>query len=364
MEIINRALAATSYLGEVNYLLIILEMLLFVAFVLGFFISLRSKRKYRFIGIVVFFILIVRSAFFINPLAWFFYYKTLSVEDVSYRQESVIAYESRKYFKPAEPVKYLAMGSSQTSAIFADQAKQRSDLFESSLYDMGPIDYYLYRDTLKRINPQTVLLQLSLFDLGRSPDYSLLRYAPGGIDNIFGYTQSISDKQGSGLEFNQLAWYFASYISLEYKYSYIINAYKNRVAGAPQFSLDLRKDAYGSVVTDTIEQQVENIQNGFTLDYIDLNFYAINEFIKYCKDNGIKVVIAHGQYNPVVINDRSNEMELEVKKKLMALATRYDNTQYISLDKLKVFNEEDYIDAYHVNKDAAYFYVDNLLKQL
>jgi len=258
----------------------------------------------------------------------------------------------------------LAMGSSQTSAIFADEAKQRSDLFESSLYDMGPLDYYLYRDTLQRINPEMVLLQLSLYDLGRAPDYSLFRYAPGGIDNIFSYAQSITEIQGSGLESSHLTSYFLSYLSTEYKYSYIIKAYINRVTGVPAFSLNPRKDVYGSVVTDTIDTQVINMQNGFTLDYLDLNLYAINEFIKYCKDNSIKVVITHGQYNPVVNNDTGIKMELEVKKKLTELASRYDNTQYIGLEKLKVFNEEDYIDAYHVNKDAAHFYVDSLLKQL
>ena len=79
--------------------------------------------------------LTIRVLFLQNPLSWSFY-RRLTVDDVGWRQKDEIHSKFEHYLSP-KPVEYLAVGSSQTGAVYEPYAKQHDHLRVLSFAGMG-----------------------------------------------------------------------------------------------------------------------------------------------------------------------------------------------------------------------------------
>jgi hypothetical protein len=303
---------------------------------------------------------LLRSILFINPAAWLLYYKTLTGADVGFRQSSVIAFELREYFKPKEKIKYLAFGSSQTGAIWGETARYRDDLFKVELAGVNPVEYYLYRKAISRLRPEVVFLQLSLFDMGRKLPYETLRYAPNGPEN-FMYLASLYLLDTNEDLNNALKEYLVSNFFLEYKFSFLFRGYLNNYLNNPESIMTQRKQFISQSKEEKTLNQVEALKSQFSLENLYIYLFAIERFINYCADQGIKVVIAQGQFNPLAYSNENLEMEAVIKESLIRVSEKYKNAKYLKVEDVLQFTASDYNDGYHVNAEVGKKYVDKLL---
>ncbi len=157
-----------------HYLLVLAVQVVVLALVVFALVRWGGKLRPRFrhLAWALLFVLVGRIVLFGNPLAWYAYSKLLSDGDVGARHLDEIRLHMLSYRQDLNqsPMEYLAIGSSQTGYIY--QALEKFPEQEVKLIVMAgmvPLDFVLYRKTIREFHPRTILLYLSEFDMARDP---------------------------------------------------------------------------------------------------------------------------------------------------------------------------------------------------
>jgi hypothetical protein len=311
-----------------------------------------------------YFILLVcffRIVLFGNPVAWAIYNKLLPVELIDWRHHDVIACEGSKYLKATRDLRYLAVGSSQTSVIFNKYARQHSEFSIFSLAGLSPLDLYAYCDEIVRRKPGCVLLNLSEFDMARNPELSSSKWSPFSLHDII-ELRSIVDTTGYFTsEEKQLIYdlFFSKYLP-EYKYSFV---YKDLF----ELPFNRRKlaDAPPAAANDSISLAVHlKYLSELSEKYIPFNMYYLNKAVKYLNSKNVPVIIIEGQYNPLAYQPHNMALNKQVNTLLKNIALTNQMNVFLSRDEIPVFVLNDYRDGYHVKEDAGFRYAEKLVTGL
>jgi hypothetical protein len=118
-------------------------------------LSRRSRVRWRPFLRVAGLLLLFRMLLFENPFAWHAYGRFLAQEGVGWRQLGVIQAKRDSYMRTESGVRYLAVGSSQTEALYDNLAAGRRDLDTLLIPGMKPVDLVLYRDYIVRRAPDS-----------------------------------------------------------------------------------------------------------------------------------------------------------------------------------------------------------------
>jgi len=347
------SLSTYTYLGSLNLDRMLLPFLLMGLLLLLVILAGRKKWQFRsviyFVGGIIFF----RLMLFGNPVAWYLHSKLLGWNDVGFRQVNVIDNELRHYFDPPDEVRFLAIGSSQTGAIYGDYAKNNSDLYKVELSGLGPTEYYLYRDIVGKVKPEQVLLYLSEFDIARSPSYDTYRYAPRQWWSLVSYTLSLrknekSDEMGVGLKELWIAQIFP-----EFKYSFIFKGYLRKWLGLNKvFELDAESFNV-QLKEDKIRSHVGSLKEILDMNAIENSMAALTYFFEYCKSQGLQVAIIEGSYHPDAYNQKNLTLQSLVNEKMVQISELYENIEFVSHDKISTLLAEDFMDGYHLTAAAG-----------
>lgn len=294
-------------------------------------------------------ILIVRIALFQNPLAWYVYHHTLDPEVIGWRQSSVLYDEFARY-KKHDQVKYLAVGSSQTGAVYNFSRDTLNNFEVKSLAGLGPVDLYMYRHNILNYGPETILLYLSDFDMGRPPILETLKLAPSQGVNFPDIYYAL-ERYFSGDTFDRTIKEMAvGELFPEYKYSFIFKGYidqlfnKNSVFPTVSASMsDMEYEKY----------QFEQLKKVIDEEHIDANLYYLNRFISFFGERGISILILEGQYHPGAYTEKNLVVRRKVRSKLAGLERSHSNVRFIPDSEIMLFETSDYRDAYHVNQEAG-----------
>lgn len=309
------------------------------------------------LGIII---LIIRIILFQNPLAWYVYHHTLDPEVIGWRQSSVL-YDEFAQYKSYDNVKYLAVGSSQTGAIYRFSNDTLSDFRVKSLAGLGPVDLYLYRYNILNYHPEHILLYLSDFDMGRPATLETVKLAPAqGLH--FPAVYRDLNMYFSGKEFSRtMKEVLVGELFPEYKYSFIFKGYidqlfdKNKVFPVPAAAMT--KEEYQ-------EYQFEQLKNVIDKSSIDVNLYYLDKFISFFEQRGISVIIIEGQYHPNAYTEKNLAVRKEVRNKLEMVEMSYSNVKFIPDSEIMLFKSSDYQDAYHVNPEAGKRFMQQVVKYI
>lgn len=309
------------------------------------------------LGIII---LIIRIVLFQNPIAWYVYHHTLDPEVIGWRQSSVL-YDEFAQYKKHDNVKYLAVGSSQTGAVYHFSSDTLSDFRVKSLAGLGPVDLYLYRHNILNYHPEHILLYLSDFDMGRPPSLETVKLAPAqGLH--FPVVYSDLNMYFSGEEFSRtMKEVLVGELFPEYKYSFIFKGYVDQLFGRnkvfPTPAATMTEEKYQ-------EYQFEQLKNVINEDNIDTNLYYLNKFISFFEQRGISVIIIEGQYHPNAYTEKNLAVRKEVRNKLEKLEVSYSNVNFITDSEIMLFKTSDYRDAYHVNPEAGKRFMQRVVRYI
>lgn len=89
---------------------------------------------------------------------------------------------------------------------------------------------------------------------------------------------------------------------------------------------------------------------------VRFNLLNVEEFILFCKNNGIKIIILEGTYNPEVFIDEHGQITQFIREKLEVLARRHENTEFIPLTDQYQLGPSDWQDPLHIKKMADFMY--------
>jgi hypothetical protein len=316
----------------------------------------------KWVSYLVIAIAFLRIVLFFNPVAWATYNKILPAELIDWRQHDAIIAETGKYLKPIKDLKYLAVGSSQTTVIYKQYALMHPDLSIFSFAGLSPLDLYTYHNEIIRRKPEYLLLYLSEFDIAREPELASSKWSPFSLRDI-AELRSIIDTTGYFKKENKQILYdafFGKYFP-EFKYSFVFKNLTNILMNKNKL-LNITPPAQVDM-NIALNNQLKYL-NDLSEKYIDFNMYYLNKSIQIFNQHNIKVIIVEGQYHPLAYQKNNLELNKKVKNLLMNLAGTNPNNIFLSRDEVPNFKIEDYRDGYHVKPEPGLHFAEVLIKQL
>lgn len=330
--------------------------------IIGWYLAIKKIQVWKSASFLILSILTLRLLLLWNPISWTLYHEVLAPDDVGWRQDSVIIYETKKYFETPPHVKYLAIGSSQAYAVFNSYARSHEDLSLFTLPAMGTLDYMLYKKYIAALGPEYLLLYLSEFDIARIPPFNAYKHAPAQMSywpELYARIKSLSHWDESGTFISDM---LIGEVFPEYKYSFVFRSIVNKMLGHPEDPQkgDIRNDARN----DAFNTQLQNLAENMKEEGIDFNVTFLRDFLTFCEEQGMKVVIIEGQYNPLAYNQKNRQINSIVDRKLQEVANNYRNTIFLRRKDVYNFTDAQYRDIYHVYPEAGLLFTENLLHSL
>ncbi len=353
----------TNFLSMTEPRYLVLLGIKLVCIAAGFLFIRKFQPKWKYPGYLVLSIFLIRVFLFDHYLSWEIYNKFLTVDDIGWRQQSAIFVEKNKFFRRDHPIKFLAVGSSQTYVIYSPYSKEHNDIVVFNFAGMTMLDLYLYRDYIDAKKPEYVLLYLSEFDIAKEPRLDAAKLAPSqGLDFFtnFSVLSAIAKEAHTELSLKEMA---VGEFFPEYKYAFMFKGLtekltgKNKALGTKSLYEQLSPDS------DQLTKDLKMLADSLDERWISYNAHFLAKFLGYCKERSLKVVIVEGQYNPRSYTDKTAALNQKVRARLENLAGEF-GAVFIPRSQTRYFSEEDYMDAEHVNPDPAYDFVERLMKTL
>jgi hypothetical protein len=284
----------------------------------------------------------------------------LEPEVIGWRQSSVL-YDKFAQYKKHDNVKYLAVGSSQTGAVYNFSDDTLSNFKVKSLAGLGPLDLYLYRYNILNYHPEKILLYLSDFDMGRQPVLETLKLAPPQGLHLTSVYWNLK-KYFSGEQFSRaFKEMVAGELFPEYKYSFIFKGYLdqlfNKNSVFPTVAASMTPEEYE-------QYQFEQLEKVISKDNIGINLQFLSSFISFFEKRGISVLIIEGQYHPAAYTSKNLAVKEMVREKFSELEAIFSNVTFIPQSELMSFSSSDFRDAYHVKQEAGKEFMKNVVLRL
>lgn len=323
-----------------------------------------KKPRWRHAGYAIIIIVLVRLALFKTPYSWDYYFKTLSANDVGWRQQTTLCVEYYKFFKIKKPKKYLCVGSSQTYGIYMPYSKKNNHLIVFNLSGMGPMDMYIYRQYVIDRQPEYILLFLSDFDIAKEPNLDGAKLGPGqgpGLVKELPKLFEISRMAKAGIAVYEI---IMGEFFPEYKYSFILRGFFDKWTGK-RTALNIKsiEDDVSFKTGDILNNNKSSV-NYLEEHWIPYNVYFLKKFLAFCKAKGQKVIMVEGQYNPLVETEKNLSLRKMSRAVLEDLDRAFDNAYFIPRERTLQFPIEDYKDSVHVTSDAGYRFAQDLIRKL
>jgi hypothetical protein len=291
---------------------------------------------------------------FWNPLFYIYASKHLNASDIGFRQYDALRLELDR-FKKHTPARYLAVGSSQTLAIYTEyQNKNTPDFSIFSMAGLGPLDFLLYKDIIKSRCGSTIILTLSDFDLARNPhlEWAKLSSLRGGglFENYFFLYKHL---------YSSHKLYFSNAELLDVTLANTLDPYRLQCVFRgfvdKMFSRNKafpEKDETAHTDKEFLEIQLKGLLN-LDKQWIDINLLLVDRFIAWADKNNLNVVIVEGHYHPRALQanillHKKTSLELE------SICGRHKNSRFIRSNSVYEFTEADYRDGYHVRPESGY----------
>ena len=304
----------------------------------------------------------MRITLFYNPVAWAVYNQLLPLKSIDWRHHDVIICEGGKYLKPQKKIKYLAVGSSQTSVIYNTYARQSNELSVFALAGLSPLDLYTYRHEIVRKKPEFVLLYLSEFDIARNPELSSSRWSKFSLSDIHELKSIIDTTSYFKPGDDQIVYdlFFSKYFP-EFKYSFVFKDLVNIIFNKDEL-LGLTPPTQ---VNDSLSLKIQlQYLNELSEKYIPFNMYYLEKAIKSLNQNKIRVIIIEGQYNPQAYVSHNLILNKKVRYFLADLTKENPENIFLTRDEIPNFVLDDYRDGYHVKENSGLKFAENLIQKL
>ncbi|NCD40857.1 MAG: hypothetical protein EOL88_02070 [Bacteroidia bacterium] len=218
------------------------------------------------------------------------YKRLLKHWNIGWRQASTLAREAELYEKDLPQYDFLAVGSSQTYALYTEFARKHEEVSVFNIAGMNILDIILYENAIERLSGGHILLMLSDFDLCRQPAVTGLRIAPR--QPITTLMVLVPQLYKSGLmSFSELQDYVLAQLFPGYRYQYVSRGLIDKI---------LRKNmAFPSTGAHDIGKADANdvmrkALRGLHVRYLKANLELVRNFLTWATSCGFKVSIIEG----------------------------------------------------------------------
>lgn len=317
------------------------------AFAVYCIVRRRGSLAWR-IAFLVACLISIETLLFRNPAFFRSASLCLDVEDLGWRQAAALVKETAR-FKRSCSAPILAVGSSQTGAIYDTYAGQDPDLSLFTLSGMGPLDLVLYEEVIQKHTPGTIILTLSDFDIGRKPSLVGAKLAPPQGPRKLAHVCTLLLRT-PGVSWSEVQDFVAANLLSAYRYQYIFRGFLNRLSGRNHAFPESDVTAIGDE-----EYLATHMESLAQLDsrWFQVNLVLLDEFLAWANANHIDITVTGGHYHPRALA-KNHDLHEQALAALSNLCTKYANVTFVRAEKLCAFSEEDYRDGYHLYAQPGY----------
>ena len=320
----------------------------------GVWLALRLPRPWKIAAGAAALFLALRLVALDNPWAWQAYAQRLNGKSVGWRQMDVIRQKVRSYLKE-KPVRYLAVGTSQTGVLYSRLAAERADVGVISLAGMFPLDLALYRDRIAAYRPRCVLLYVGEWDLAQGPEPEHLPLAPPQRLRLFGIARSVLALPGGRAYRRAFVEAAVGEVFPEFKYGFVFRALLNETirgtAGMdpPQASPPalMQRDAAWSAGA------VQGMGNRLSAEALPFHEFFLRAFLEEAGAGGIRVVLVEGRLMPRIVTGKIATLAAETNQVLRRIAADHPEVVFLPVESQPPLADGDYVDLTHVRADVG-----------
>ena len=309
----------------------------------------RQARPWNTILRCVIVFLIIRVVTLENPWAWHAYESLLRGRRIGWRQMGVIRAERGSFFRSG-PVRYLAVGSSQTDAIYSDLPGERPDVRVFPLGGMFPLDLVLYRDQIFDTRPSAVLLYVAEWDLCRDHEPEHIALAPSQGAAFPVLARDILERPGGRRYSRDLVRLGVGEFFPEYKYGYIFRDLTDAVTGKSRFNPPVEPKTFDP---NEVQWWTDLMQNSLTESTIPFHEAFLRDFVRSCTQRGIRVAIVQGRVIPRARVGKIPVLASRVDEILREIARDDPSVLYIPIADQPDLVDDDFRDATHLRREVG-----------
>jgi len=333
---------------------------------LGVFLPLRKRLHppWRGLGAAFFVVVGLRMILFWNPLAWRAYLSVLGIDDVGFMPYTFMAtFQDLKFKRDIRPARTetLIIGSSQVDALFDNDVTREAGVPVFSIAGLGPSGYLPYKSALRRYNPRRVVLYLSEFDIGSHPLAPSFAYTPPSWARFWNLYEVRRFDKRMGLAYQFPAGILLADFFPEYKYSFVFRALLARATG--RNAAMGKKEFKELTPEELLAMHLEGLEN-LKDEAVPLNMGFLEDFVKFCGEKGLQVIIVEGQYHPVAFRGENVRLHHKMRDAIERLCAEHPNARYIPRSEVYEFAESEFVDGTHVTKEAGEHFTRILLSRL
>ncbi len=290
--------------------------------------------------------LLGRAAVFPNPAALLLLHRLLPAEQVGFRQADALR-KDYEHTRTWSPVRYLAVGSSQASAVFSEYCNTHEDAEKFAMAGLGPCGQYVYLPYMLERKPQVIVVYLSAFDMGRKPPLAAAKLGP-----FLGYGRfrSILPILAETNTWTEIGEFAVANVLPEYRYQYVWRGLLDRVSGRNQ-AFPERNVLTRMRSTDHLLEQGRRLAE-LTHDALPANLALVRMLADQCTKRSVKLVIVEGHFHPDFYT-KKQALNRAVREGLSELARQRSDVYFVPREETTTFVPEDYADPYHVHKEAG-----------
>jgi hypothetical protein len=143
----------------------------------------------------------------------------------------------------------------------------------------------------------------------------------------------------------------------EYKFGFVFRGLVDEGLGARLALQQPDPDGVsvgGEDGSGALKHQIAELARRIDPAGLDFNFFFLERFLDFCADRDISVVITEGQYRPEAQAMADQSVNDMVRVRLQAQAEERAGVQYLDLDELFEFSDDDFADLVHVHPEVGY----------
>jgi hypothetical protein len=296
-----------------------------------------------------------------NPLAWQYYASRLSADTVGWRQYDLVRVE-RDRFVPPRGARYLAVGSSQTDAIYNEFARTNADVETYVVAAMTPMDFVLHAREIARRRPETVLLYLSEFDMAKRLAPEAIVVAPRLRERVLPVARRLLSRQDRpelGSAVVELAF---GELFPEFRYRFVFRGLVDRQFKRIARRVGVHHDLKGARAAEA--ERIHWFRQSLDAQEVTFQEAWLVDFLLEMNREGIEVVIVEGDYNPSAEDARLAALHGVVRSRFEDIAVEMKGVRFVRQAELYAFTSADYPDLTHVTPEAGARFARSLLELL
>jgi hypothetical protein len=347
--------------------------LLIFLFLLSFLLLLkyrdRISQRARGFSWALIAIGIIRVLLFESPAAWNSYLNAIPPDTLSFLTARQKAAELRNRQLIPAKLDFLIVGSSAMKYALTGVKKWRPRTEFIYAYGMRAMEAAFCRREVKSFNPSLIILYLTEYELGN------ITWEDAKYQSFYSFADLefpvLYARLGKVMGLDRLTGYFlrslTGFIFPEYRYSFIFRALINKLLGRPfraRFS-ELPPDRVLELkIQDQLGSMKKILRSPSWSAQMDINLLFLNDFLRFCRGEGIRVVLLQGRLHPRLETERTETLRLVATPRLEALAAAYANARFIPDSEFPPLVPDDFRDLMHLTEAACDRYSRSVLEYL